>query len=39
LRLSFAHPTTGHRLQALIRLGELCENVMKKKRLNLGTGK
>ncbi|MFT5294680.1 MAG: DNA-binding transcriptional MocR family regulator [Colwellia sp.] len=29
LRLSFAHPTKGHRLQALIRLGELCEIVMK----------
>ena len=26
LRLSFAHPTTGHRLKALIRLGKLCEN-------------
>lgn len=39
LRLSFAHPTTGHRLQALIRLGELCESVMKKQRLNLGEGK
>ena len=24
LRLSFAHPTTGHRLQALIKLGQLC---------------
>ncbi|NQZ89275.1 MAG: PLP-dependent aminotransferase family protein [Colwellia sp.] len=32
LRLSFAHPTTGHRLQALIRLGALCESMMKNKR-------
>jgi DNA-binding transcriptional MocR family regulator len=39
LRLSFAHPTTGHRLQALIRLGKLCESVMKKQRLCLGEGK
>lgn len=30
LRLSFAHPTTEHRLKALIKLGELCENAMKK---------
>ncbi|NQZ23983.1 MAG: PLP-dependent aminotransferase family protein [Colwellia sp.] len=37
LRLSFAHPTLGHRLKALIRLGALCENMMKKKRLNLGS--
>ena len=29
LRLSFAHPTTGHRLQALIRLGELCRGMCK----------
>jgi DNA-binding transcriptional MocR family regulator len=28
LRLSFAHPTKGHRLKALIRLGELCRNTM-----------
>jgi len=33
LRLSFAHPTTGHRLKALIRLGQLCENELKKHRL------
>lgn len=33
LRLSFAHPIEGHRLQALIRLGELCENVVRKLRL------
>lgn len=30
LRLSFAHPTTGHRLQALISLGQLCERMLKK---------
>lgn len=27
LRLSFAHPTTGSRLQALVRLGELCKEL------------
>ncbi|MEW6982550.1 PLP-dependent aminotransferase family protein [Colwelliaceae bacterium 6471] len=26
-RLSFAHPTTGHRLQALIKLGQLCQSI------------
>ncbi|MFB0999540.1 MAG: hypothetical protein QMC13_04840, partial [Colwellia sp.] len=33
LRLRFAHPTTGHRLKALIRLGQLCENEVRKPRL------
>jgi DNA-binding transcriptional MocR family regulator len=33
LRLSFAHSTTGHRLKALIRLGQLCENEVKNIRL------
>jgi len=36
LRLSFAHPTTGHRLEALIRLGQLCgEMINKNKRTQL----
>lgn len=29
LRLSFAHPTIEHRLQALIRLGQLCATTLK----------
>lgn len=29
IRLSFAHPTTEHRLKALIRLGELCSSAIK----------
>jgi DNA-binding transcriptional MocR family regulator len=33
LRLSFAHPTIGHRLQALKRLGQLCEMDVKNLRL------
>jgi DNA-binding transcriptional MocR family regulator len=33
LRLSFAHPTTGHRLQALIRLGQLCEDMVIKRNV------
>ncbi|MEH6385933.1 MULTISPECIES: aminotransferase-like domain-containing protein [unclassified Colwellia] len=36
LRLSFAHPTKGHRLQALIKLGELCEKVIQKGRIKEG---
>jgi len=27
-RLSFAHPTTGHRLKAIIRLGEICKEML-----------
>lgn len=29
-RLSFAHPTTGHRLKAIIRLGEICKEIIRK---------
>lgn len=29
VRLSFAHPTTNHRLKAIIRLGEICTEMMK----------
>nr|WP_252730499.1 PLP-dependent aminotransferase family protein [Colwellia sp. E2M01] len=28
IRLSFAHSTTGHRLKALIKLGDLCKNIL-----------
>ncbi|WP_111980251.1 PLP-dependent aminotransferase family protein [Algibacillus agarilyticus] len=31
IRLSFAHPTTGKRLKALIKLGVLCENIITKR--------
>jgi len=29
LRLSFAHPSTGHRIQALKRLSQLCRNALR----------
>jgi len=32
LRLSFAHPTIGHRLAALIRLGQLCVTIRQQQR-------
>ncbi|MCO4798558.1 MAG: PLP-dependent aminotransferase family protein [Colwelliaceae bacterium] len=28
-RLSFAHPTTGHRLKAIVRLGEICKEMLR----------